>query len=617
MKKIQKIALSFLLLIVNSPMLLGQAPLQQTSINFRDADINSLIESVAEITGRSFVVDPRVSGQVTIIAPDPISSDMVYQAFLSALQVHGFQAVDDGAVTRIVPFNLAFGLSGGGDNFLETRLIKINYVDAASLVPVLKPTLSASSRLQAFAQSNYLLVSDISSNVDALAILINQLDDPSQMAIEVINLEFISPGEAVHIVEQLQQIQEQGLSVVEDSLNNRIIVSGPSSARVSFKNMLRTLDIPTTRTGGVEVLFLNYAQAVDLKPILDGLLQSDTFLLVAGESDVDVSYSVEVDESNNALIIAAPPGVIREVTKVVHELDRLKPQVLIEVAIAELSEDQAKRLSAQLIYTNQDSGAYVSKFDNLLTTLVGVGAGISSVSDLSILDQVQGGLAGGGSFDADTGIGFGLLVQALKTDSSTRVLSTPSIVTLDNEEASLSIGQEIPFITGSYTTNGDSSNNPFQTIDRQEVGIKLTVRPQISEGATIRLSLFQESSKVLGTGSQLGTADVVTSISTIETNVLVEDGELLILGGLINSQDEDSMAKVPLLGNIPLLGALFRSSSKDNDQNVLMMFIRPTILRDSETSSEISAERFNYLISHDLSDDENGNISSGLNEFLD
>ena len=592
---------------------------EKTSINFRDADINSLIESVAEITGKSFIVDPRVRGTVTIIAPEAINSNMLYQAFLSALQVQGFQAVEDGAVIRIVPFNQAFGLSGDGNNELETRLIKVEHVEAASLVPVIKPLLSSSARLQAFSQSNYLVVTDIKSNIEKLIELVKEMDDSSRNMIEVINLSYISPGEAVHIVGQLQGVQEQGLSIVEDSLNNRVIISGSNTARETFKDMLQLLDVPTSRKGGVEVVFLNYARALSLKPIIEGMLQSDMFMLVAGEGDEEASYKVEVDESNNALVVAASSGVIREIKKIVSQLDRLKPQVLIEAVIAELSEDQAKRLSAQLLYSDQDSGAYLTKFDSLLTTLIGVGAGVSSPSDLAVLDQVRGGVAAGGSFEADTGVGFGVLIQALKTDASTRVLSTPSIMTLDNEEASLSIGAEVPFITGSYTTGSDSANNPFQTISREEVGVKLKVLPQISASNTIRLSIEQESSKLIGNGSQLGTADVVTSKSTITTNVLVNDGEMLIIGGLIGDQLDDAVAKIPLLGSLPMIGTFFRSSSKNSEQNVLMMFIRPSIIRDADMAREVSEQKFDYLVNHELGGDvENeSSLSSKLQSFME
>lgn len=580
---------------------------EQASINFRDADINTLIESVAEITGRSFVVDPRVRGNVTIIAPNTIDADMLYQAFLSALQVQGFQAVDDGAVVRIVPFNQAFGVMGGGDNEIETRLIKVEYVDAQGLAPVIRQVISTNARIQAFAESNYLVLSDIRSNVEAVVLMVEQMDQPSEAEIEVINLQFISAGEAVYIVEQLQQIQEQGLSIVEDTLNNRVIISGPATLRTTFKNMLRALDVQTERESSVAVINLNYAKAANLKPILDSMMQSETFLRSAGESDGEGNtsqgaYRVEVDESNNALIIAAPPSVLREIRGVIAQLDLRKPQVLIEAVIAEVSRDQALRLSAQLIYADQQAGGYLTQFDNLLATIIGVGSGISDpdITSNAALQQVQGAVIGGGNFDSAEGSGFGLLIQALQTDTSTRVLSTPSIVTLDNEEGYISVGTEVPFITGSFTSASNSASNPFQTINRETVGIELTVTPQVSEGTLVRLTIQQKSSSLLATPAQLGTADVVTAEREITTNVLVEDRQFLILGGLMDDQYDISESRVPILGSIPLLGPLFRSTRNGEDRGVLMVFIRPTILRDSQGASALSANRFNYLISRDL-----------------
>ena len=601
---------------------------EQASINFRDADINTLIESVAEITGRSFVVDPRVRGNVTIIAPNTIDADMLYQAFLSALQVQGFQAVEDGAIVRIVPFNQAFGVMGGGDNEIETRLIKVEYVDAQGLAPVIRQVISTNARVQAFAESNYLVVSDIRSNVEEVVRMIEIMDQPSEAEIEVINLENISAGEAVYIVEQLQQIQEQGLSIVEDTLNNRVIISGPSSLRLAFRNMLRSLDIPNERESGVAVINLNYASALSLKPILDSIMQSETFLMSAGESDggesgqAQGSYRVEVDESNNALVIAASPSVLREIRSVIAQLDIRKPQVLIEAVIAEVSRDQAQRLSAQLIYADQQAGGYITQFDNLLTTIIGVGSGeLEPTSDTATaaLNAVQGVAIGGGNFDSADGSGFGLLIQALETDTRTRVLSTPSIVTLDNEEGYIAVGTEVPFITGSFTSSNNGASNPFQTINRETVGIELTVTPQVSEGSLVRLTIQQKSSSLLATPAQLGTADVVTAEREITTNVLVEDGQFLILGGLMDDQYENIESRVPFLGSIPLLGPLFRSTSNGDDQGVLMVFIRPTIIRDSESANELSASRFDYLISRDLGvgEEESTQFTESLEEIME
>lgn len=595
---------------------------EQVRINFRDADIRSVIESVAEITGKSFVLDPRVKGKVTIIAPQAIDSSLLYSAVLSAIQVQGFQAVEDGAVTRIVPFNQSFSFAGGiGDNKLETQVLKIKYVQASTLVPVLKPMLSNGARLMAFAQSNYLVVSDIRSNINRLKALIKEMDDPDHSMVEVINLDHISAAEAVHIAGQLKQLQKQDLSLVEDGLNNRVIISGPGIARSAFKNMLKSLDIPSTKKGGVEVIYLDYSRAVEIKPIIDGMLKSDVFLRLAGESAGDkkskTSYQIEIDELNNALIIAASSAVIREVKNVVSKLDRSRPQVLIEAVIAELSEDQAKELSANLVYTSKNRGGYLTNFDGLLSTLLGAGLGDPSDADVNTaLGQLPKSTLGvAGDFDGVTGKGMGVLIQALKTDGSTNILSTPSVVTLDNEEATLSVGEEVPFVTGSFSSisNNNSNSNPFTTVNREEVGVMLKVKPQISKGNAVRLEIEQESSKVKSGEPGLQT----TSKSTMQTNVMIQDGELLILGGLIEDQSDTTASKVPLLGDIPLLGRLFRSSNKSESQSVLMMFIRPTIIRNAEDARLLSKDKFEHLITRDLKGKAEGPLNMRLQEFIE
>ena len=591
-------------------------------INFRDADIRSVIESVAEITGKSFVLDPRVKGKVTIISPEAIDASLLYQAVLSAIQVQGFQAIEDGVVTRIVPFNQAFNFAGGaGNNELITKVIQVDHVQVANLVPVLKPMMSSGARLQAFAQSNTLVVTDVQSNLVLLESVLKDLDDPELSAVEVISLEHISAGEAVHIAGQLKQLKNQELSLVEDGMNNRVIVSGPGAARRAFKTMLKTLDQPSTKKGSVEVIYLDYSRAAEMKPIVEGMLQSDIFLQLAGEAGSEgkskSNYQIQIDELSNALVVAAPTAVIREIKNVVTQLDRSRPQVLIEAVIAELSEDQAKRLSAQLAYTSKNRGGYLTKFDNLLTTLIGVGAdGDVSSADATALGAALGTAATtigvAGDFDPVTGKGIGVLIQALKTDGSTKILSTPSVVTLDNEEATLSVGEEVPFQTGSFTSSNNGSNNPFTTINREEVGVKLKVKPQISKGDSVRLEIEQESSKVKSGEPGLQT----TSKSTMQTNVLIQDGELLILGGLIEDQTNGTATKVPLLGDIPLLGRLFRSTSKSDSQSVLMMFIRPTIIRTAEDARNLSESKYRHLIKRDLETQEGGLIQPRFDEFI-
>jgi general secretion pathway protein D len=586
-------------------------------INFRDADIRTVIESVAEITGKSFVLDPRVKGKVTIIAPEAIDSELLYEAVLSAIQVQGFQAIEDGVVTRIVPFNQAFNFAGGaGNNQLITKVIKIQHVQVASLVPVLKPVMSSGARLNAFAQSNSMVVTDVQSNIVLLESLIAELDDASLSAVEVIALEYISAGEAVYIAGQLKQLKKQELSLVEDGMNNRVIVSGPSAARRAFKTMIKTLDQPSTKKGSVDVIYLDYSRAAEMKPIVEGMLKSDVFLQLAGEAVADKkaknAYQIQIDELNNALIVAAPTAVIREIKSVVEQLDRSRPQVLIEAVIAELSEDQAEELSSQLAYSSKNRGGYLTNFDGLLATLTGIG--VSGVDPT--LDQLTGipnkVVAVAGDFDSETGKGIGLLIQALKTDGSTKILSTPSVITLDNEEATLSVGEEVPFQTGSFTSSNNGSNNPFTTINREEVGVKLKVKPQISKGDSVRLEIEQESSKVKSGVPGLQT----TSKSTMQTNVLIQDGEMLILGGLIEDQTGGNATKVPLLGDIPLLGRLFRSTTKSDSQSVLMMFIRPTIIRTAEDARKLSDSKYRHLIKRDMDSKESGLIQPMLEDFI-
>ena len=596
-------------LLVFATLSIGLAIQAETvKINFRDADIRSVIESVAEITGRSFVLDPRVKGNITIISPEPIEAEMLYEAVLSALQVQGFQAVNDGAITRVVPFSQSFQIpSGTAGGELQTKVLSVDHVKATELLPVLKPMMSKGSLLQAYDAGNNLVMTDLRSQIRKVEAVLSEIDVPEQSEVEVISLSHISAAEALHIASQMKSLQQQNLSIVEDSFNNRVIIGGPRTGRSAFRQMLKSLDVPTSQQGGVEVIYLDYSKAEDIKPILDGMLESETFLKSAGEGGGEnaakSSYRIEAETDNNALVIAAPASVISQIQSVVRKLDRPRAQVLIEAVIAEVSQEQANRLSTQLVGASRDNGGVLTNFDNLIPTLIGV-AGDRQISDgeLTSLSGVAGTGAffGGGTFDSDSGEGFGLVVEALKTDAETTILSSPSVVTLDNEEAELNVGQEVPFITGSFTNANNSSANPFQTIEREEVGIKLKVIPQINDGNAVRLEIEQESSSLASTTTSQATADVVTNKRTITTNVMVNHGEVLILGGLMDGQYGDVETKVPLLGDIPILGHLFKSSRRSDDQRVLMMFIRPTILRSSAEVQQATKERFDFLKVHDI-----------------
>ena len=581
---------------------------QSVLINFRDADIRTVIESVAEITGKSFVLDPRVRGTVTIVSPEPIEEDMLYEAILSALQVQGFQALDDGAIVRIVPFTTAFNTpTDFVGSEIATRIYGLDYARAQDIIAVVRPVMSKGGLMQAFEAGNNLLVTDTISQLDRLDTLLDELDTPDQSAVEVFYLEHISAAEALHIADQMQNLQQLNLSIVEDSFNNRLIVGGSRAGRLAFQQLIESLDVPVSRTGGgIEVIYLNYSDALSVKTMLDSMLQSETFLQLAGEVTTEgtaSSYRVEVDEDNNALVIAASAPVVAEIHSLIRKIDRPRLQVLIEAVIAEVTEDQARELSAQLLYASSDVGGYISRFDDLLLSLVGAGldGNVDSTEAANLAGSVpNGGVGVFGSFDGEDQQGFGALIQALKSDSETRILSTPSVVTLDNEEATLSVGNEVPFVTGSTTTTGNGTTNPFTTIERQEVGVMLRVVPQINEGSAVRLEIEQESSTLLATAqATFGTEDVITSIRTINTNVMVGNGEVLILGGLISESTQESDSRVPLLGDIPILGRLFRSTSSDGDQSVLMIFIRPTILENSFDNEQATQRQFDFLRTHD------------------
>lgn len=601
---------------------LSQSRAEELTVNFRDTDIRAVIESVAEITGRSFIIDPRVQGKVTIIAPQPLDSAMLYEVVLSALQVHGFQAVDDGPVTRIIPFTQSFQLPGGnGGNEIATEVLRTDHIKASELLPTLKPMISKGALIQAHDASNHLIITDTRAQIARVKNVLREMDGPQQSAVEVIALDHISAGEALHIAGQLTKFQTQNLNIVEDVYNNRLIISGSPVARRELREVISALDVPATSGGSIEVIRLNYAQAEPMRAILESLLTSGMFsreIAVEGQSP-ESTYKIEADESNNALVIAASPGIITELAKVVRELDIPRKQVLIEAIVAEISEDQAKRLTVQLAAAGREGGAIIN-FNELLPALIGLGVDDDITSDDVDGIPLDNGFTGGGlTWDNDGKNGFGLLLQALKSDANTNILSTPSVVTLDNEEAEISVGQEVPFITGRYESSSNSVNNPFQTIEREEVGVKLKVKPQINEGDVVRMSIEQETSNLLASASDAGTADVVTAKRIITTNVLVGDREFLILGGLIDESFSGGDTKVPLLGDIPLLGRLFRSETRDSTQSVLMVFIHPTILHSQQTREGVTRGRYDYLRQRQLQFKENyeDNAIKSLPETID
>ena len=594
------------------------------TLNLKDADIQSFIETVAEITGKNFVIDPRVNAKVTVVSARPMDRSEIYQVFLSVLQVHGFATVEVGEVIKILPdVNAKQGAgsvvnqpSGAKGDELVTRVIKINHVAAAQLVPILRPLVPQQGHLAAYPASNVLVVSDRGANIARLEKIINRIDRPDEQEIEVIPLEHASATEVVQILNSLraaggaQTAQTPGgPTLAADERTNSILLSGDKETRVRIRGLIAHLDTPIEGTGNTRVVYLHYARAEDIQPILQGITDfenSEAGNNTTGNEDVNI----QADEINNALVITAPPARYESLRRVISKLDVRRAQVLVESIIAEVSTDLSRELGTE--------GFLLPSADNNNGE-----PAISTINSGSLLNFVQDTLNVGsglslGAADLNGNTQWAILLRALEGDASTNILSTPTIVTLDNEEAEIVVAQNVPFITGSFTSTGasDGATNPFQTIERQDVGITLRLTPQINEGNSIQLDLEQESSSV---SDSAVASDIITNERRIVTSVLVDDGDILVLGGLTEDNYTDSVTKVPVLGDVPLLGNLFKSTTTSKTKQNLMIFIHPVILRDSESANLVTNSKYEFIRARQLEAniDERGLIKDNVAKFPD
>ena len=577
----------------------------QVSISFKDVEIKSVLESVAEITGKTFIVDPRVKGKLTIISTEPIDADLLFEVFLSALQVHGFQAVLDGPVYRVLPLSQAYRVPDQGTGgILHTEVIKIKFGNANNIVSGVRPLLSQGALLQAHQDSNSLIINDTRSQIDRIKSIIRQLDKLEQDNLEVIGLTYTTVPEILRMAKELKLDSDVRVNLVEDEISNRLLVSGPTELRKPIRELVAKLDTPQENSTNIDVIFLHYLEAEKAKTLVESMLTGGAFDHIAGvkSKNNEKKYSVQEDAANNALVVAGSQELMASIRVLINKLDRPRVQVMIEAVIAEVTQDQARDLGAQLAFSS-DGGAGIIDFDSALTSLGGAIApaiGGNSEAIGTALAAAGGtvatqGLTFAGATTNGRNKGIGILVQTLQSNSHANILSTPSILTLDNEEASISVGQEVPFLTGSFTSTGTGNANPFQTIERQEVGISLKVTPQVNEGDAVRLKIEQESSSLLPSSGGNTALQQITAKRTISTNVMVYDGQLLVLGGLLDQSESISKSKVPLLGDIPILGYLFKTENKSQRDNVLMVFIRPTIIRSKGEAGDISRQKYEYL----------------------
>ncbi len=644
-------------MVASLPVLLGvldiplaeaqqtQNPVQQSSnpdgtftLNLKNADIHSLISTVSKQSGRNFVVDPRVKAKITVISAKPLDGNELYETFLSVLQVHGYSAVPSGDLIKIVPdVNAKQGpvpsydpLTPESDQ-LVTQVIKVVNVPAAQLVPILRPLVPQQGHLAAYAATNALIVTDRANNINRLLQIIKDVDRPDQEEVEIVRVQHASASEIIRILSSLQTGQGQpGVSpgavrFAADERTNSILLSGDSAGRLRMRGLISNLDTPIDSGGNTRVIYLRYANAADLLQILTGVSQGQTRIGTSSDDTAAApaapvtqvvqnangqqvtrqatptasiirrnnqqndqpSVDIQADEDTNALIITAPPGEMRNILAVVEQLDIRRAQVLVEAIIAELSENNSQALGVNFAVDGSDSNrpaAYTNlggQTQALAGQILSEGAsGLSSGLSLAV------GRFGTGNID------FGFLLSAIASDSDNNILSTPTLVTMDNQEAEIVVGQNVPFVTG--TQLSASNNNPFQTIERQDIGISLKVRPQINEGDNIKMEIEQEVSDVSQT-SVTGASDITTNKRSIKTTVLVEDGQTLVLGGLLDDQHSGTREKVPLLGDIPVVGNLFRYQTTNKAKRNLMVFLHPTILRDVETADYYSRNKYDDM----------------------
>ena len=590
----------FILFLSSIPVSVSFAAGKAT-LTFKGTDILEVVEAVSKVTGKNFVIDPRVKGKVTILSSHSMEAKEIYQVFLTVLEVHGFSVIPSGGVYSIVPS--ANAKQGAVRTQTEgrtrpssetiTRVFHVDHVPATQLVPILRPLLPQHAHMAAYQPTNSLIISDRADNISRLEKIIRSIDQPSRAEVEVVSLKYASAGEVMRILTTLEKGQSTaagantpaGPAFIADERTNSMLLAGDTAWRSRIRSLIAQLDKPLgIETGNTHVIYLRYAKAEDLAKVLTGVSQAESKVGDKGKKPAgDGNASVQADAGTNSLVVTAPPEQMRTLQAVVKKLDVPRAQVMVEAIIAEISDDKVRELGVQWLFDGISGGA------NAPSGAINFGAGTSIVGLASGASSVGNGLSlAAGNTD------IAGLIQAFSGDSGVNILSTPSIVTLDNEEAEISVGEERPFVTGSYTGTGSSTpSNPFTTVTREQVGLTLKVTPQINEGSAIRMVIDQEISSIIPDSETAN--GPATSKRTIKTTVQVEDGKLLVLGGLIDDQVQEVEQSVPGLGNIPVLGALFKYKKSVKTKRNLMIFLKPSILRDSLQSTLLTSEKYNYI----------------------
>ena len=597
----------------------------------RDADIRAFISDISSLTGKTFIVDPRINAKVTIISREDLSIEEAYEVMLSVLAVHGYSAIEQDNATKIVPeitgrraFN-SFSRPNSPSDKLVTDIIRPKFAAVNSLISILRPIMSTQGHIAVYEPTNSLIIADRAGNVKKLTAIINELDKTPGETYEIIKLSYSSSKEVSKIIDKIFNENSGGMNPNQftsysiDRINSILLV-GDIPIVNRMKNLIQNLDTEQTSSSTLKVKYLKYADAKSLEKILKNLSEN----LSGDKSKSKIMTSIEAHEGTNSLVISADPEVMMALEDVISNLDIKRAQVLVEAIIVEISDTLAKELGVQILFTGEGSNTPIisQRFGNPnpdLTAIVGgevynTTSGSSSLpAAAQSLLTLDGFAAGVGKYKKDKE-SFAAILNVLRKDTDSNVLSTPSILTMDNEESSIIVGQEIPITTGESL--GTDNSNPFRTVSREEVGVKLLVKPQINEGNSIRLDIEQEVSSVYGP-LLIGASEIATNKREIKTVVMVEDTEIIVLGGLISDDVQESERKVPLLGDIPLLGRLFKSTTTSRSKKNLVVFLKPTIVRDVADMQLITNKKYNLLKAEQLLKTERGRPTPDLKVLED
>ena len=579
---------------------------QETFIlNYEDVDIKKVTQDIANFSKKTIILDPRVKGKVTIFSNSSLSADEVWDVYLRTIQVNGFSALNDENFVRIVPENEATRDQNSGESGGEfiTRVIELKNRSSVELLPLIKPIAGRQANVSSIASINSLLVVDRKSNVERITEVVQSLDEDNTASVTIVDLKNLSSVEAVRILEKLKSQNNPTINnfvAISFSASNSVIVSANSITTNIIKETLQQLDDDAISEGSVAVIYLKYANAEEVA----GIVSSIASRFISSESEKPI---VTYHAPTNSVVVSSDESNIATIKNLISKLDIRRAQVLVEAIVVELSETAARSLGVETIFAGAEDGEIpigITRFQNgtgpdllgLTGSAIesGDNANFSNIAANSLLNS-QGIIAGIGriSEDDDSMIA---IINAIDADKNSNILTTTSLLAMDNEEASTVIGQEIPITTGESL--GSNNTNPFRTTSREEVGIKLSVKPQINEGNSVILEIKQEVSGVAG--PLTGTTDLITNKRTIETTVLVDNNQIIVLGGLIDEDIQEDIQRVPVLGSIPVLGKLFQSSSESKVKKNLMVFLRPKILVDSESVSQISTEKYNFIKAEQL-----------------